>query len=199
MLNATWRLRLIPKSSGAEKASFGIKNCVTTNDGIVCWRRRCGHYPHLPRTPPHDTQKKKICGRKKWKIDMYIITWDLHLVTLSQITYWYSYLLLLKKGLAKYTQPSTYLSASLPPRDRQVDRQGDQNDPGVNASWPRDQSSFDLVGRRALHSRSAQLLQDSTPPPTKANAPRLWQQTRQTRRPPPSQEDFYQLSPPTHP
>lgn len=121
---------------------------------------------------------------------MYIITWDLHLVTLSQITYWYSYLLLLKKGLAKYTQLSTYLSVYLPPRDRQVGRQGDQNDPGVNASWLRDQSSFDLAGRRTLHSRSAQLLQDSTPPPTRENTP-----TNQKTLPP--QEHYINLSPHT--
>lgn len=120
---------------------------------------------------------------------MYIITWDLHLVTLSQITYWYSYLLLFKKGLAKYTQLSTYLSVYLPPRDRQVGRQGDQNDPGVNASWLRDQSSFDLAGRRTLHSRSAQLLQDSTPPPTRENTP-----TNQKTLPP--QEHYINLSPP---
>lgn len=97
MLNATWRLRLIPKSSGAEKASFGIKNCVTTNDGIVCWRRRCGHYPHLPRTPPHDTQKKKICGRKKME-DRYVYN---HMGSTSGNTITNNLLILVSTSLKK--------------------------------------------------------------------------------------------------
>lgn len=90
MLNATWRLRLIPKSSGAEKASFGIKNCVTTNDRVVCWQQRwrCGHYTHTASHAPTRYPKKIFVEEKKIEErDVYIITWDLHLVILLQMTY----------------------------------------------------------------------------------------------------------------